>query len=112
MNCISCDICKLVKQTRLSFSLSTSKSNELFELVHSDVWGPAPITSYNGFKFFIFFIDDFSKATWLYLLRSKEEVFDYFFEFVNRIETQHNTKLKTFRSDNGTKFINNKFAFF
>jgi transposase InsO family protein len=42
-------------------------------------------------------------------LKSKDEVFNYFQEFNNRIENQYNGKIKVFRSDNGKKFINNKF---
>jgi GAG-pre-integrase domain len=76
--CMECDICKLAKLTKPSFQLSLSKSSAPFELVHSDVWGPTPITSYNEFKYFIIFIDDFSRATWLFLLKTKDEVFDYF----------------------------------
>jgi hypothetical protein len=92
--------------------LSNSKTNAPFELVHSDVWGPAPICSYNGFKYFVIFIDDFSKATWMYLLKSKEEVFNYFVEFSNYVENQFNTKIKIFRSDNDTEFTNNNFKDF
>jgi hypothetical protein len=81
-----------------------SKSSAPFELVHSDVWGPAPITSYNEFKYFVIFINDFSRATWLFLLKTKDEVFDYFQEFLNRVENQFNTRIKIFRSENGTEF--------
>jgi transposase InsO family protein len=70
--------------------------------------GPTPITLYNGLKYFIIFIDDFSKTLWLYLLKTKEKVFNYFFENRNTI----NGKFKNFRSDNGTKFINNNFQSF
>ena len=98
----------MAKQTRLPFSLSNSRSEASFDLVHSDVWGPAPINSYNGFRYFVIFIDDFSKAIWLYLLKSKDEVFNYFQEFLCLIETQFDAKLKIFRSDNGTEFINKK----
>jgi Integrase core domain/GAG-pre-integrase domain len=108
--CINCDVCKLAKQTRLHFPLSTSKTQNIFELVHSDVWKSAPLISYNGFKYFVIFIDDFSRTTWLYLLRSKDEVFNCFEEFINRVQTQYNGKIKTFRSDNGTEFVNNKFS--
>jgi Integrase core domain/GAG-pre-integrase domain len=111
-NYISCDICKLAKQTRLPFSLSISKSKAPFELIHSDVWGPAPTTSYNDFRYFVLFIDDFSRATWLYLLKSKSEVFQYFQEFVTLVENQFSTKIKIFRSDNGTEFVNNNFSQF
>jgi hypothetical protein len=75
---MECDIYKLAKLTKPLFQLSLSKSSAPFELVHSDVWGPTPITSYNEFKYFIIFIDDFSRATWLFLLKTKDEVFDYF----------------------------------
>ena len=94
------------------FSLSTSQSEVPFELIHSDVWGPAPTKSYNDFRYFVIFIDDFSRATWLYLLKSKSEVFLCFQEFVSLIENQFNTKIKIFRSDNGTEFVNNNFTLF
>jgi hypothetical protein len=74
--------------------------------------GSAPLISYNDFKYFILFIDDCSRTTWLYLLRSKDEVFDCFIEFTNSIKTQYDGKIKTFRSDNGIIFINNKFLTF
>lgn len=67
--CISCDTCKISPKNRLPFPLSLSKSERLFDLVYSDVWSLASIISYNGFKFFVTFIDDFSRATWLYLLK-------------------------------------------
>jgi hypothetical protein len=58
-----CEVYKLGKQTKLSFCDSNSKSNEVFKLIHSDVWGPTSIDSYNGFKYYIIFIDNFSRAT-------------------------------------------------
>jgi Integrase core domain len=103
------DVCKLAKLTRSHFSLSLSKSNMSFELNHSDVWGPTPVTSYNDFKYIITFINDFTRATWIFLLKTKDEVFDYFLEFLNRVENQFNVKVKVFRSDNGIKYKNNKF---
>jgi GAG-pre-integrase domain len=67
-SCNSCDICKLAKKTILSFPLSISKSDVAFELIHSDIWGPSPTIFYNGFKYFIIFLDDFFRPMWLYLL--------------------------------------------
>jgi transposase InsO family protein len=54
----------------------------------------------------------FLRTTWLYLLRSKDEVFDSFIEFTSRIKTQYDGKIKIFRSDNGTEFVNNKILTF
>jgi hypothetical protein len=45
----SCEVYKLAKLIKLLFCNSNSNSNECFELIHSDVWGPAPVTSYNDF---------------------------------------------------------------
>jgi Integrase core domain/GAG-pre-integrase domain len=103
-----CDICKLSKQTRLPFPLSTSVSEKYFDLIHSDVWGPAPIDSYNHFKYFVIFIVDFSRTTCVYLLKAKNEVFSYFQEFYNFVETQYNAKIKIFKYDNGTEYVNKK----
>jgi hypothetical protein len=47
--CSNCEVCSLANHTKLLFCNSNSKSNEKFKLVHSDVWGPAPITYYNDF---------------------------------------------------------------
>jgi hypothetical protein len=66
------DICKFSKQTRLPFSSSINKSEKCFDLIHSDVWGPARVDSYNHFKYFVTFIDDFSRTTWIYLLKGKK----------------------------------------
>jgi GAG-pre-integrase domain len=70
----SCDSCHYAKQHKLSFGERFEKANKLFDLVHSDIWGNAPVESRNGFKYFIMFIDDKSRTTWLYLFKSKSEV--------------------------------------
>ena len=46
----------------------------MFELVDSDVWGPSCMPSVKGFRYFLLFIDDFSRITWLYLLKERSEV--------------------------------------
>ena len=59
-----------------------------FELVHYDVWGPSPVLSPTGFKYFITFVDDFSYVTWLYLIKSRYEFFSHFSAFCAEIQTQ------------------------
>jgi hypothetical protein len=61
----------LPKHTRLMFSLSQTKIETYFELVHSDVWDPAPVDSYDSYRYFVLFIDDFFRTTWIYLLKIK-----------------------------------------
>jgi len=59
---ISCDTCHFSKSTRLPFMSSSSRANKMFELVHFDIWGPT-IESFDGFKYYVTLIDDFSRVT-------------------------------------------------
>ncbi|KAI0492719.1 hypothetical protein KFK09_026995 [Dendrobium nobile] len=63
--CVSCNMSKSHKQP---FVTSTSVCHKPFELVHSDVWGPAPTPSTQGYRYYVVFIDEFTRFTWLYLL--------------------------------------------
>jgi hypothetical protein len=56
-----CEVYRIVKHTRLLFYNFNSKSSEIFKLVHFKLWGPTPVDSYDNFKYYIIFIDDFFK---------------------------------------------------
>ena len=53
-----CETCILAKSHKVSFPLHLNKKDTPFALIHSDVWGPSPITTVNGFKLFVLFVDD------------------------------------------------------
>ena len=57
----NCTSCQLGKQPALSFNDSESISNSIFELIHSDVWGPSSVASIGGSRYFVVFIDDYSR---------------------------------------------------
>jgi hypothetical protein len=88
------------KSHQLPYPKSNSVSSKPFELVFSDVWGPAP-TSVGRHSYYVSFIDDFSKFTWIYLLRFKSEVFQCFRDFQNMVERQFNHKILAVQSDWG-----------
>ncbi|PRQ35290.1 putative RNA-directed DNA polymerase [Rosa chinensis] len=60
-----CDICELAKSHRISYSPSLNKSPVPFMKIHSDVWGPAKIPSLSGARYFVTFIDDCTRMTWV-----------------------------------------------
>jgi hypothetical protein len=72
-----CDACQQAKSHQLPFSRSINKSKIPLELIYSDVWGPAPDLVCRK-KYYVSFIDDFNKFTWIYLLKFKSEVFQKF----------------------------------
>nr|KAJ0213000.1 hypothetical protein LSAT_V11C400157850 [Lactuca sativa] len=103
-----CDVCHKAKQTRESFPVSQHVTSDLGELIHLDVWGPYRVTTVEGFRYFLTIVDDFTRATWVYLLKSKDEVYECVMLFFNILLNQFEVKIKTVKSDNGTEFLNNK----
>jgi hypothetical protein len=72
-----CDACQQAKSHQLPYPKSFSTSKAPLELVFFDVWGPACV-SVGRNQYYVSFIDDFSKFTWIYLLKQKSEVFQRF----------------------------------
>nr|GEX26554.1 ribonuclease H-like domain-containing protein [Tanacetum cinerariifolium] len=70
-----CETCHRAKQTREPFTLSDHKSVKPGELVHLDLWGPYRVSSKEGFKYFLTIVDDYSRAVWTYLLKTKDEAY-------------------------------------
>lgn len=97
----TCSACCLGKHHRLPFPDSTTIYSTPLELVHTDVWGPAPFESSNGYRYFVHFIDANSRYTWIYLLKNKSDVSTVFHQFKKMVELQFNTKIKALQSDNG-----------
>lgn len=98
-----CDACQKGKSHQLPYPRAISVSSSPFELVFSDVWGPAP-TSVGKNDFYVSFIDDYSKFTWIYLLRHKSEVFQKIHEFQAMIERQFNKKILAMQTDWGGEY--------
>ncbi|KAJ7951046.1 Retrovirus-related Pol polyprotein from transposon TNT 1-94 [Quillaja saponaria] len=109
MNNLLCDACEFAKHKRASYPLLNNKSTTPFALIHSDVWGPSRVVSLSGYKWFVTFIDCFSRTTWVYLLCAKNEVFTCFQMFHKLVCTQFDCKVKILRSDNGTEYTEGNF---
>ncbi|PKU71144.1 Retrovirus-related Pol polyprotein from transposon TNT 1-94 [Dendrobium catenatum] len=105
-NCVSCKMCKSHK---LPFDLSTNRTNKPLQLLHSDVWGPSPVTTHHGFRYYLLIIDDYSRYCWLFPLVFKSDVVQHFIRFIAFIEKQTHHKVKAIRTDGGGEYINHQF---
>jgi hypothetical protein len=105
-DCISC---QLGKQPALPFNNSESHATASFDLIHYDVWGPSLVASMSGSRYFIIFVDDFSRYTWVFLMKSCSELLDIFRNFAKMVETQFSKPIKAFRSDNALEYSQHDF---
>jgi transposase InsO family protein len=107
-----CNGCAQGKNIKNPFSKRDNKVEGVLELIHSDVCGPMPSSSISGYVYYVSFIDDYSRKTWLYFLKSKDEVFSKFKEFKALIENLSERKIKILRSYNGGEYTSKEFVNF
>lgn len=89
-----------------------NRATSILELVHSDVCGPMPVSSWGGANYILTFTDDYSRKSFVYLMRNKSEVCDHFINFKNFVEKQTGLSIKCLRTDNGTEYVNRKLTGF
>ncbi|RVW30967.1 Retrovirus-related Pol polyprotein from transposon TNT 1-94 [Vitis vinifera] len=113
LSSLPCESCQLGKHTRVSFPKRlNNRAKSPFELVHTDVWGPCRTASTLGFQYFVTFIDDYSRCTWLFLMKNRAELFSIFQKFYTEIQTQFNISIRVLRSDNAREYFSAQFTSF
>ena len=100
-----CDVCELAKSHHASFPLTLNKSPVPFMIIHSDVWGPSKFATLDGSCWFVTFIDDCTKMTWVCLMKSKSEVNLSFQKSHKMVCSQYNAHVQVLRSDNGGEYL-------
>jgi hypothetical protein len=106
-----CISCVLDKHHQDSFDKSASwNALGRLQLVHSDLCGPLSSPSFSGCKYFLTFIDDFSRRTWVYFLKLKREFFDKFLAYKALVEKQSRHQIQRLRTYNGGGYVNNNFT--
>ncbi|KAK2392639.1 putative mitochondrial protein [Trifolium repens] len=106
----TCTTCLLGKQPRDSFKNHLPmRSNEVLNVVHSDICGPIDVLSTGGNKYFLTFVDEFSRMTWLYHIKVKSEAFDVFKKFKALVEKQSGKSIKVLRTDGGGEYTSTEF---
>ena len=108
-----CEACTKGKQHRCPYPKSADyRASEPFELVHIDVCGPMPVPSFGGSRYFVTFIDDYSRHTFVYFMKNKSEVLEKFKEFNSCAVNGTGKPIKILRSDNGGEYSSKEFESF
>ena len=101
---LKCGTCVQNKMHNSKFENNRHKSKEMLEIIHTDINGPHP-NGYNGEKYFVSFIDDYSKIAKVYIMKTKSEFYEYLTEFTNEIENLTGNKIKKLRLDNAKEMM-------
>ena len=100
LDVFSCPVCPLAKQKRFPFSSHNNMSSAPFDLVHMDTWGLFAVESIERYKYFLTIVDDHTRVTWIYMLKSKSDFSVILPSFVKLVRTQYKANIKMIQSDN------------
>ncbi|KAJ3701350.1 hypothetical protein LUZ61_005055 [Rhynchospora tenuis] len=99
-----CSDCNRSKAHKLPFFYSNFEAVHPLHVIHTDVWGPAPVLSHSGNKYYVLFTDQFSRFSWLYCCSVKSDVCKIFTQFRQKAENLLSNKIKIVQCDGGTEF--------
>lgn len=97
-----CEGCIYGKMHRFPFPKTAWRASAPLELVHADICGPTRTPSLSNNRYFLLFIDDYTRMIWL---QKKSEAFSCFLQFQALVERQSGRQLKMLRTDRGGEFI-------
>ena len=109
-----CESCVYAKSTRKPVPKvrSGERATTFGGEIHSDVWGPAPIESKGGRRYYITFTDDYTRLTHLYLLRTKDEAAEMYKQYEAWVKTQLGAQIKVLHSDRGGEYLGKEFILY
>ena len=88
--------CVKGKNTKKTFPSSESREIGILEIIHSNVCGLMSSNSLSEYVYYVSFIDDYSRKTWIYFMKNKDEFFSKFKEFKSLIENHTEKKIRPF----------------
>ncbi|GJX21282.1 retrovirus-related pol polyprotein from transposon TNT 1-94, partial [Tanacetum coccineum] len=99
--------CELGKSKRRSFKTkNTPSSKRRLQILHMDLYGPMRIESFNGKKYVLVVVDDYSRYTWNHFLRSKDETPEVLIDFLKLVQRGLHAQVRIVRTDKGMEFLN------
>ena len=105
----ACEACIKAKFVRTIPKVRTTKAQNVFETVHTDICGPFSHETPTGNRYFISFIDEFSHYSLVRFLRTRDEAPKILMELIQLVERQYDVKVKKIQCDNAGEFSSTKF---
>jgi hypothetical protein len=106
-----CKRCTLGKYVKSTFHEKENRASVILERIHIDVCGPF-FASTTKHRYYVIFVDEFSRKSWILFMQKKDQTFSKFYEFKALVEKESGKQVKAVRSDNGGEYISNKFKYF
>jgi hypothetical protein len=106
----NCDICIQAKAKAKISRESMTRATEILEKIHSDICGPISPETFGKKRYFISFIDDYTRWAEVRLIRTRDQLYEEFNDFITLEENQLNARLKRLHSDNAKEYKDNKFV--
>jgi len=109
----TCSGCQLGKHARTKLPKEvTYHASKILQLVHSDVCGSFKINSTGGARYFVTFVDDYSRKMWIYFISQKSQVLEKFRHFVQLMTNSTGQTVRTLLTDNGGEYTSKAFQDF
>nr|KYP69064.1 Retrovirus-related Pol polyprotein from transposon TNT 1-94 [Cajanus cajan] len=101
--------CVFGKQHRIKFPKAQHSTKSTLDYIHSDCRGPSQVPSLGGGRYFLSIIDNYSRMTWIFIMKHKNQAFRCFKEWKILMEKQTSKRVKRLRTDNGLEFCTKEF---
>jgi transposase InsO family protein len=102
---VNCETCIKAKQTRMSYNGTRPPTTRSLQRIHSDVIGPISPVAYDGAKYVVSFVDDYTHFCYMFTIKEKSQVFECFKEYQALAEAKFNSKISILRIDNGSEYL-------
>lgn len=101
-----CQVCAQGKQTKAPYpTQGATRATEALQLVHSDICGPASTPTLSGSLYFLTLVDDYSRYSWIYTLKTKDETAPTLRNWIPLVEGETGLTVRSLRSDNGGEYL-------